>query len=115
MGELTLWIQVERRAEPDMPIKTFTLAEQRELPCGAAHGQLYEARAVHAECRAARRGEPPRQIVRGLAGGADDQQFGGAEKPLDEAGRSRQALGGDRRDKYVEHRVILRPGVHPPR
>ena len=78
-------------------------AEPGHLRGGKAHGQLGEARAVQPEGRASRQRDPSGQVVRRVAGGADDQDFRSRWKALEEDAGGAEPLGGGGRLGGLEH------------
>jgi len=76
-------------------------------PChllgGKAHGKLREACAVQPEGRPSGRRHPPGQVIRRVAGGADDQDFRGSWKALKEGAGGAEPLGSRGRREHLEH------------
>jgi len=58
---------------------------------------------VQPEGRAARRRHAPGEVIRGVAGRADDQDFGGGGNALDEGVGGVEPLGGRGRLECFEH------------
>ena len=79
-------------------------AQPRHLRRRQPHRELSEARAVHPKHRSARRGDPPREIVRRVARGADQSQLGRGGETLDEGNGGADAFGGRGGGKHFEHR-----------